>query len=125
MVTRPGRGQVLLCIGKSPCICPFLKSNETRGPSLIIFQEWTDTRTFSNLKYTSTKIKCILIAMERFLFAPGDKNVLCLHVVYSTVHSREIMDSLIMAIDDRCMLSFRDGHIQGLSQTSKYTSAKR
>ena len=93
--------------GKSPSICPFLKNNgdeAPKGPSPISFQELTDTRTFSNLKYTSTKLYCILIDMERFLFAHGDKNVLCLHIVYSTVHSREIMDSLIMAKYCRCIL---------------------
>ena len=42
-----------------------------KWPSPIIFQAWTDTRTFSNLKF----------------FAHGDKNVLCLHVVHLTVHS--------------------------------------
>ena len=31
--------------------------------------------------------------------------MLCLHVVYSTVHSREIMDSLIMAKYCRCILT--------------------
>ena len=44
-----------LCIGESPSICPFLKNNgheAPKGPSAIIFQEWTDTRTFSYLKYT-------------------------------------------------------------------------
>ena len=30
--------------------------------------------------------------------------MLCLHVVYSTVHSREIMDSLIIANYCRCIL---------------------
>ena len=43
------------CIGESPSICPFLKNNgheAPKGPSAIIFQEWTDTRTFSYLKYT-------------------------------------------------------------------------
>ena len=37
-----------LCIGESPSI-----SYLPKGPSLIIFQEWTDTKTFSDLKYTS------------------------------------------------------------------------
>ena len=27
-----------------------------KGPSPIIFEEWTYTRTFSDLKYTATKI---------------------------------------------------------------------
>ena len=45
-----------------------------KGPSTIIFQEWTDTRTFSDLKYTLTKIECILINIEHFLFAYDDKN---------------------------------------------------
>ena len=45
----------VLCIGESPSICPFLKNNEhevSKGPSAIIFQEWTDARIFSYLKYT-------------------------------------------------------------------------
>ena len=44
-----------LLIGESPNICPFLKNNgheAPKWPSAIIFQEWTDTRTFSYLKYT-------------------------------------------------------------------------
>ena len=44
-----------LGIGESPSICPFLKNNgheAPKGPSAIIFQEWTDTSTFSYLKYT-------------------------------------------------------------------------
>ena len=42
-------------IGESPSIYPFLKNNgheAPKGPSAIIFQEWTDMRTFSYLKYT-------------------------------------------------------------------------
>ena len=45
----------VLRIGESPSICPFLKNNgheAPKGPSAIIFQEWTDTGTFSYLKYT-------------------------------------------------------------------------
>ena len=80
-----------LRIGESTSFCPFLKNkrDETpKGPSPIIVQEWTDTRTFSNLKYTSTKIRCVLIDNVRDVFAHGGKNVLWLHVhvVYSTVH---------------------------------------
>ena len=44
-----------------------------KGPNPIMFQEWTDTRTFSDLKYTSTNIECILIDIERFRFVHGDK----------------------------------------------------
>ena len=61
-----------LRIGESPSICPFLKHNgdeAPKGQSPIIFQEWTDTRTFSDFKYISTKIYCILVDIERFLFA--------------------------------------------------------
>ena len=42
-------------IGESQSICPFLKNNgdvTPKGPSPIIFQVWTDKRTFSDLKYT-------------------------------------------------------------------------
>ena len=45
----------VLRIGESPSIYPFLKNNgheAPKGPIAIIFQEWTDTRTFSYLKYT-------------------------------------------------------------------------
>ena len=48
--------KVQLRIEVSPSICPFLKNNgdeAAKGPSPIIFQEWTDTRTFFNLKYAS------------------------------------------------------------------------
>ena len=33
-------------------VCANEKLTEMKGPSAIIFQEWTDTRTFSYLKYT-------------------------------------------------------------------------
>ena len=44
----------ILSIGESPSIYPFLKNNGHEAPNnnAIIFQEWTDTRTFSYLKYT-------------------------------------------------------------------------
>ena len=95
-----------LGIAESPSICPFLKNNGDEAPKVPspnLFQEWRDTRTFSDLKYTSTKIQCTFIDIERFLFVNGEKNGLCLHVVYSTAHSREIMDSLIMAKYCRCI----------------------
>ena len=75
-----------------------------------MFQEWTDTRIFSDLKYTSTKIQCIVIDIERFLLVHVDKNVVCLHVVYPSVHSRKIMDSLIMAKYCRCILTVHSAH---------------
>ena len=81
-----------------------METRPRRGQVPLFFQKLTDTSIFSDLKYTSTKIECILIDIERFLFAYEDKNVLCLHVVYSTAHSREIMDSLIMAKYCRCIL---------------------
>ena len=68
-------------IGESPSICPFLKLNgdeALKGPNPIMFQEWTDTNIFSDLKYTSTKRQCIMIDIGRFLFAHGELNVLCL-----------------------------------------------
>ena len=49
------RHRCILSIGESPSICPFPKNNgheAPKGPSAIIFREWTDTRTFSYLKYT-------------------------------------------------------------------------
>ena len=47
------------CGGESPSICPFLINNgdeDPKGSGPNIFQEWPDTMTFSDLKYTSTKI---------------------------------------------------------------------
>ena len=76
-------------MGESPSIGPFLKNNgdeAPNGPSPIIFQEWTDLRTFSDLKYTSTKINYVLKDSVHFILHT-DKNVNPLHVVYSTVHS--------------------------------------
>ena len=48
-----------LRIGESSSICPFLtkmKRRPRRGRVPLFFEEWTDTRTFSDLKYTATKI---------------------------------------------------------------------
>ena len=45
----------LTYIGESQSICPFLKNNgheAPQGPNAIIFQEWTDARIYSYLKYT-------------------------------------------------------------------------
>jgi hypothetical protein len=42
-------------IGECPSNSPFLKNNGAeapKGPSPIVFKEWRDTRTFSNLKST-------------------------------------------------------------------------
>ena len=55
MILQPRNKYRDFRIGESPSICPFLKNNgheAPKGPSAIIFQEWTDTRTFSYLKYT-------------------------------------------------------------------------
>ena len=45
-------------IGESPSICPVLKNNGAKapkGPIPIIVQEWTDTKTFSDLNTTQPK----------------------------------------------------------------------
>ena len=58
--------------GESPSICPFLKNNgheAPKGPSAIVFQEWTDTRSFSYLKYT---LKYIIMYNDQP--APVDMN---------------------------------------------------
>ena len=45
----------------------------------------------------------MLIDVERFIFAHGDKNVLCLHVVYSTVHSLEsTMEHIVSVVEKTC-----------------------
>ena len=44
-----------LSIGECPNNSPFLKNNggeAPKGPRPIVFKEWRDTRTFSNLKST-------------------------------------------------------------------------
>jgi hypothetical protein len=53
-----------LCIGECPSNSPFLKNNgaeSTKGPSPIVFKEWRDTRTFSNLKSTHCTLLIWLI----------------------------------------------------------------
>ena len=40
-----------VCVEESPSICPFLKNNgdeAMKGPSSVVFQVLTDTRTFSD-----------------------------------------------------------------------------
>ena len=54
----------LFCIGESPGNSPFLKDNGSespKGPRPIIFKEWRDTRTFSNLKSTHCTLLILLI----------------------------------------------------------------
>ena len=85
-------------------VSPVNNSEASPLPSPIIFQEWTDTRTFSDLKYTSTKINCILKDIVHFIFVHRDKNVNRLHVLCTTIHSCEIMDIFIMAKYFRCIL---------------------
>ena len=71
------KNQYRLCIGESPSICSFLKNNGHEGPqgsSVIIFQEWTDTRAFSYLKYTlslkyTTKFSLPKIACPAIVYA--------------------------------------------------------
>ena len=53
-----------LCIGECPSNSPFLKNNGAeapKGPKPIVFKEWRDTRTFSNLKSTNCTLLIVLI----------------------------------------------------------------
>ena len=53
-----------LCIGECPSNSPFLKNNGTdapKGPRPVVFKEWRDTRTFSNLKSTHCTLLILLI----------------------------------------------------------------
>ena len=53
-----------VCIGECPSNSPFLKINGAeapKGPSPIVFKEWRDTRTFSNLKFTHCTLLILLI----------------------------------------------------------------
>ena len=51
---------VVLSIGECPSNSPFLNNNGAEGPRPIVFKEWRDTRTFSNLKSTH----CILLIIN-------------------------------------------------------------
>ena len=51
-------------IGECPSNSPFLKDNGAeapKGPRPIVFKEWRDTRTFSNLKSTHCTLLIVLI----------------------------------------------------------------
>ena len=51
-------------IGECPSNSPFLKNNGVeapKGPRHIVFKEWRDTRTFSNLKSTHCTLLILLI----------------------------------------------------------------
>ena len=53
-----------LRIGECPSNSPFLKYNGAeapKGPRPIVFKEWRDTRTFSNLKSTHCTLLILLI----------------------------------------------------------------
>ena len=53
-----------LSIGECPSNSPFLKNNgaETpKRPRPVVFKEWRDTRTFSNLKSTHCTLLILLI----------------------------------------------------------------
>ena len=89
-------------IGKSPSICPFLKNNGDevpKGPSPSVFQEWTDRRTFSYLRYTSTERFCISKGNMYFsMFTYVHENILfCLYLYLSASHNWEVMESFIKA----------------------------
>jgi hypothetical protein len=52
------------CIGECPSNSPFLQNNGAgtpKGPRPIVFKEWRDTRTFSNLKCTHCTLLILLI----------------------------------------------------------------
>ena len=54
----------VLRIGECPSNSPFLKYNGAgapKGPMPIVFKEWRDTRTFSNLKSTHYTLLIVLI----------------------------------------------------------------
>ena len=53
-----------LCIGECPSNSPFLKNNGAEAPEWqrpIVFKEWRDTRTFSNLKSIHCTLLIVLI----------------------------------------------------------------
>ena len=67
MTVHPKYGQHIynaLCIGECPSNSPFLKdigAEAPKGPRPIVFKEWRDTRTFSNLKSTHCTLLILLI----------------------------------------------------------------
>ena len=55
-----------ICIGEGPGNSLFLKNNgaeASKGPRPIVFKEWRDTRTFSNLKSTHCTLLILLILL--------------------------------------------------------------
>lgn len=64
-----------LRIDESLIFCPEInRVRVPEGPSPIIYQEWTDTRTISYLQYTSTKQKFV-------------RKVICIFLLYMLTHS--------------------------------------
>ena len=99
--------------GESPSICPFLQNNgdeAPKGPSPIMFSTPLcfrngQIRGLSPTKMHLIKNICYFDSHCKFYLAHRDKNVHRLHVIDSTVHSWEIMDSFIMAKYCRCILN--------------------
>ena len=86
---------LLFSVGESSSICPFLENNgdeAPKGSSPIIFQEWTDTSTFSYLKYTSTRRLCKLKGNLYFTHVHDDN----FSIVYFDFY-HQIMESCIKA----------------------------
>ena len=53
--------ELCICTGECPSKSPFLKNNGAEAPRPIVFKEWRDTRTFSNLKSTHCTLIILLI----------------------------------------------------------------
>ena len=92
----------LLRIGESLNICPFLKNNWAESD---YFSDMDRYKNFLRLKIHLIKKICYFDSHCRFYVAHRDTNVHRLHVLYSTVHSWEIMNSFIMAKYCRCILN--------------------
>ena len=65
-------GNKTLCIGECPSNSPFLKDNGAeapKGPRPIVFKEWRDTRTFSNLKSTHCTLLIINLVTKKPVYS--------------------------------------------------------
>ena len=86
-----------LCIGECPSNYPFLKNNGAEAPkgaSPIVFKEWRDTRTFSNIK--STHCTWLVWLIINLVTKKSTKRTITppLSTLFITLHSLKIMESL-------------------------------
>jgi hypothetical protein len=83
------------CIGECPSNSPFLKTNGAeapRGPMPIVFKEWRDTRTFSNLKSTHCTLLIINLVTKK----------VCVHIPESFLLQNGVGIASLMPSYEKC-----------------------